>query len=282
MSASRLAVSGAHSGGLATTVFPAASAGAMRQVASISGAFHGVITAVTPAGSQETRSACPETSRFPGSRWPSQSAKNSKLCATRGITLRRCERSSEPLSQVSTWASSSMRARTPAATARSTAARSAGGVAAQPANAAFAARTASATSAVPPRATSAMGASSIGEKSVKVPAEATRWPPIQWRVSTATPATCAVHSFICLPRGRSALGGLPGFGRRVLAAGTPQRRRGALCGVRPGGCGVTLPMLAEGVSSAARSPPEGRLGPKYRTGARWPRPAGRAPHRRPR
>jgi glutamine synthetase len=33
MSASRLAVSGAHSGGLATTVFPAASAGAIRQVA---------------------------------------------------------------------------------------------------------------------------------------------------------------------------------------------------------------------------------------------------------
>ena len=54
MSASRQAVSGAHSGGLATTVLPAASAGAIRQVASISGAFHGVITAVTPAGSQDT------------------------------------------------------------------------------------------------------------------------------------------------------------------------------------------------------------------------------------
>src|SRR5262249_43962640 len=119
--------------GLATTVFPAASAGAMRQVASISGAFHGVITAVTPDGSQETRSACPETSRFPGSRWPSQSAKNSKLCATLGITLRRCERSREPLSRVSTCASSSIRARTPAAMARRTPARSAGGAAGGPA-----------------------------------------------------------------------------------------------------------------------------------------------------
>jgi hypothetical protein len=56
MSASRLAVSGASSGGFATTVFPAARAGAIRHVASISGAFHGVITAVTPAGAHDTRS----------------------------------------------------------------------------------------------------------------------------------------------------------------------------------------------------------------------------------
>lgn len=51
MSASRLAVSGAHSGGLTTTVLPAAMAGPIRQLASISGAFHGVMTATTPAGS---------------------------------------------------------------------------------------------------------------------------------------------------------------------------------------------------------------------------------------
>ena len=51
MSASSDAVSGAHSGGLSTTVFPAASAGPIRQVASISGAFHGVMIAATPAGS---------------------------------------------------------------------------------------------------------------------------------------------------------------------------------------------------------------------------------------
>ena len=164
----------------------------MRQVASINGAFHGVITAVTPDGSHETRSACPETSRSPGSRWPSQSAKNSKLCATRGITLRRCERNRDPLSRVSTCASSSTRARIPAATARRTAARSAGGTAAQPRKAARAASTAASTSAAPPRATSAMGSSSIGDTSVKVAGEATLRPPIQWRVSTATPATCAM------------------------------------------------------------------------------------------
>ncbi len=54
MSAKSDAVSGAHSGGFATTVLPAARAGPMRQVASMSGAFQGVTIAVTPAGSHET------------------------------------------------------------------------------------------------------------------------------------------------------------------------------------------------------------------------------------
>jgi hypothetical protein len=48
--ASRVAVSGDHSAGLSTTVLPAASAGAIRQVDSISGAFQGMISPVTPAG----------------------------------------------------------------------------------------------------------------------------------------------------------------------------------------------------------------------------------------
>ena len=191
MSASRLAVSGAHSGGLATTVFPAASAGAIRQVASISGAFHGVMTAVTPDGAQDTSSRCPRMSRSPPSSSPSQSAKNRKFCAARGITLRRCERSSAPLSAVSTAASSAARASMPSAIACSTAARSFGGVADQPPNAWPAARTAAATSASPPRATSASGCSSMGDRSVKAPADSARWPPIQCRVSTATPATFA-------------------------------------------------------------------------------------------
>ena len=95
-------MSGAHSGGLSTTVFPAASAGATRHVASISGAFHGVITAVTPAGSHETRSANPlkSTSGSPSS--SRRSAKNRKLRATRGITEFRMDRTSDPLSRVST------------------------------------------------------------------------------------------------------------------------------------------------------------------------------------
>ena len=197
MSASRLAVSGAHSGGLATTVFPAASAGAIRQVASMSGAFHGVITAVTPAGAQETCSRWPEISRPPPSSSPSQSAKKRKLCATRGITLRRWERSSAPLSRVSTCDRSSIRRSMPSAIACRTAARSGGGVRDQPSNASRAARTAAATSASPPRATSASGCPSMGDRSVNVPGDATRRPPIQCRVSTATPATSA--SLIAIP-----------------------------------------------------------------------------------
>ncbi len=44
-------VSGAHSGGLTTTVSPAARAGPTFHVVSMNGAFHGVMSAATPAGS---------------------------------------------------------------------------------------------------------------------------------------------------------------------------------------------------------------------------------------
>ena len=53
-------------------------------------------------------------------------AKNRKLRATRGITERTCERSSEPLSRVSTAASSATRASTPSAIRWRTSARSLG------------------------------------------------------------------------------------------------------------------------------------------------------------
>src|SRR3954470_7457791 len=49
-SASSVEETGAHSAGFSTTVLPAASAGASRQVESISGAFQGMINPVTPAG----------------------------------------------------------------------------------------------------------------------------------------------------------------------------------------------------------------------------------------
>ena len=103
-----------------------ASAGPMRQVASMSGAFHGVMIAVTPAGSHDTWLRWPRVSKSgcdSSSRW---SAKNRKFMATRGITPRRCDRRSDPLSRVSTCARSSSRASTPSATRCRTAARSAG------------------------------------------------------------------------------------------------------------------------------------------------------------
>ena len=51
--------SGDHSAGLSTTVQPAASAGAVFQVESMNGAFHGVITAAGPAGIRWTRFQVP-------------------------------------------------------------------------------------------------------------------------------------------------------------------------------------------------------------------------------
>ena len=51
MSAMSEQVSGAHSGGLTTTVLPAANAGPTFQVVSIIGAFQGVTRTATPAGS---------------------------------------------------------------------------------------------------------------------------------------------------------------------------------------------------------------------------------------
>ena len=46
----QVAVSGDHSAGLSTTVLPAASAGAIRHVDNISGAFQGMISPATPIG----------------------------------------------------------------------------------------------------------------------------------------------------------------------------------------------------------------------------------------
>ena len=67
-----------------------------------------------------------------------------------------------------------------------------GDVAPQTWNAPRAAATAAAASFAPPRATSAIGRSSIGETSVNVSGEATRFPPIQWSVVTSTPSMTAV------------------------------------------------------------------------------------------
>ncbi len=189
MSASSEAVSGDHSAGLSTTVLPAARAGATFQVASISGAFQGVISTHGPAGSQVTWLVWPRVAKSSCSRVSSQPAKKRKLWATRGMTPRRWERSSAPLSTVSTLANSSTRLSMPSAMACRTRARSARGVAAQSGKAALAAATAAPASVAVAREISPMGAPSMGEASVKVRGEATRWPPIQCRVSTVTPAT---------------------------------------------------------------------------------------------
>ena len=55
-------MSGVHSAGFSTTVQPEARAGAIFQVASISGAFPGVINTATPLGSQLTWFVWPRVS----------------------------------------------------------------------------------------------------------------------------------------------------------------------------------------------------------------------------
>ncbi len=171
MSASREAVSGAHSGGFSTTAFPAASAGATRHVASMSGAFHGVITTVTPEGSHSVRLRKPSISKDSSSP-PSWSAKNRKFRATRGITELRIERSSEPLSRVSTAASSGTRSSTRSAIPCRISARRFGVVAPQTSAPARAACTARSASSTVPRATRASTLSSIGERSSNVAEDA--------------------------------------------------------------------------------------------------------------
>src|SRR5689334_22913096 len=80
-----------------------------------------------------------------------------------------------------------------------------------------------------------------------------------------------MHSFICLPRGRFA-----GFGRlsspprhRNGAWGcvVPEARRLAPCGVRPGGCGVTLPRLTEGLPPISQITTRRSFGTKIPRGA---------------
>ncbi len=108
----------------------------------------------------------PSTPVSSASSW---SAKNRKLRATRGITEFRIERSSDPLSRVSTAASSGTRASTPSATRWSDLGAFLGGHRAPgrrwPSRAAA---TAWSASSAPPRATSAIGCSSIGETSSNV------------------------------------------------------------------------------------------------------------------
>ena len=55
------AVRGVSSAGLSTMVFPAARAGAIFQLAMVSGKFHGTIRPTTPNGSRNVTSTPPET-----------------------------------------------------------------------------------------------------------------------------------------------------------------------------------------------------------------------------
>jgi hypothetical protein len=172
-------------------VFPAASAGPTFQVVSMSGAFgrddrgdaRGLVAHVFDL---PTRSLFSSRS--------AKSAKNSMLCAARGTTRVRLPISREPLSVVSTAASSFARARMRSANAFRIGWRPRGPSAAQAGNASRAASTAASISGPPPAATSASGAPSIGHSSRYVLRDATRCPPIQCSVETSTPRRRRLHS----------------------------------------------------------------------------------------
>jgi hypothetical protein len=99
------------------------------------------------------------------------------------------ERSNEPLSLVSTFAISGARSSISSPTRWRISARSLSDVVPQVSKPFLAASTAAFASSTPPRATSAIGSSSIGDMSVNVAEEPTRSPPIQCSVETSTPST---------------------------------------------------------------------------------------------
>ena len=163
-SAKNDAVRGVHSAGFKTTVSPEARAGPIFQVASISGAFHGVIKTATPDGSHEMLLVCPRVSNDSClSSFIAHSAKKRMFIATRGITPRRCERKSEPLSMVSICASVSMFSSTSSASLKSSSPRLVGPRADQAGNARLAAATASFASSSAPREISPRKLPSTGE-----------------------------------------------------------------------------------------------------------------------
>ena len=156
--------SGDHSAGFSTTVHPAASAGAVFQVESMNGAFHGVITTAGPLGIRTTRLRVPFDSHIRSSCATARSAYARKFRAPRAITRARSERRSIAMSAHSTAASRSTFASIRSARRWRCAARPSGPSPAQPGNASVAAATARSASRSPPRATSAIGSASIGDE----------------------------------------------------------------------------------------------------------------------
>ena len=171
---------GENSAGLCTTVQPAAKAGAIFQVDSIKGVFHGVMIPTGPKGAREVRLTCPGAwSVRPSRASTALSAKKRKFSAPRSAALD-IKRSAWPVSMLSTMEISSARASIPSAIRCKILRRSAPGSAAHAPKAACAARAAASTSAASPRATCASGFRSTGEmiSNVLPLAAGTAWPPI--------------------------------------------------------------------------------------------------------
>ena len=110
------AVTGDHSAGLCTTVQPAASAGAIFQVDSMNGVFHGVITPTGPIGTRVEMFQCSSLGVLRPSRASAHlSAKKRKFSAARiaALAMKRC---AWPVSMHSSTAMSSARSSIASAT----------------------------------------------------------------------------------------------------------------------------------------------------------------------
>src|ERR1700761_3935061 len=180
--ANRSAVTGDHSAGLCTTVQPAASAGAIFQVESMNGVFHGVITPTGPIGTRVEMFQCSSLGVLRPSRASAHlSAKKRKFSAARiaALAMKRC---AWPVSMHSSTAISSSRSSIASATRCSSFLRMVAGMSRQDLKASDAAVTARSISSALPRATDASTAPSTGEvvSNVWPDIDGTTFPSMMW------------------------------------------------------------------------------------------------------
>ena len=225
ISASSRAVSGENSAGLWTTVQPAASAGAIFQVDSMKGVFHGVMTPIGPIGLRLVTFMWVGVGRL----WPSRacgarSAKKRKFSAPRSAAFD-MKRQAWPVSQHSQSAISSARSSIRSAMRCRIALRSSPLFAAQAGKASLAALAALSISSAVPRATSAITLSSTGERVSNVPPDPFRLsPPIRLRTPLSRNRSSSGASFARWVS-RSLISSLPaGSGGWMRLSGTTRRR----------------------------------------------------------
>ncbi len=185
--ASMSAVTGDHSAGLCTTVQPAASAGAIFQVESMNGVFHGVITPTGPIGTRVEIFQCSSLGVLRPSRASAHlSAKKRKFSAARiaALAMKRC---ACPVSMHSSTAISSARSSIASATRCSSLRRIAADMSRQDLKASEAAVAARSISSALPRATVASTEPSTGDLVSKVSPEieGTILPSIKWPMPSA-------------------------------------------------------------------------------------------------
>src|ERR1700733_6093781 len=185
--AKRSAVTGDHSAGLCTTVQPAARAGAIFQVDSMNGVFHGVMTPTGPIGTRVEIFQCSSLGVLRPSRASAHlSAKKRKFSAARTAALA-MKRWAWPVSMHSSTAMSSARSSMASATRCSNFLRMAAEMSRQPLKASAAAVAARSISSALPRATEASTAPSTGDfvSNVAPEIEGTTLPSIMWPMPSA-------------------------------------------------------------------------------------------------